>query len=38
MARSLTERNIRVNCVAPGPVWIPLNVSDYKPPEVASTF
>jgi NAD(P)-dependent dehydrogenase (short-subunit alcohol dehydrogenase family) len=24
MAQSLTERKIRVNCVAPGPVWTPL--------------
>jgi NAD(P)-dependent dehydrogenase (short-subunit alcohol dehydrogenase family) len=24
MAQSLTERRIRVNCVAPGPVWTPL--------------
>ncbi len=24
LAQSLSERNIRVNCVAPGPVWTPL--------------
>jgi NAD(P)-dependent dehydrogenase (short-subunit alcohol dehydrogenase family) len=24
LAQSLTDRNIRVNCVAPGPVWTPL--------------
>ncbi len=24
LAQSLTERAIRVNCVAPGPVWTPL--------------
>lgn len=24
MAQALTERKIRVNCVAPGPVWTPL--------------
>ncbi|MFW0152351.1 SDR family oxidoreductase [Mycobacterium sp. smrl_JER01] len=24
LAQSLAERNIRVNCVAPGPVWTPL--------------
>jgi NAD(P)-dependent dehydrogenase (short-subunit alcohol dehydrogenase family) len=28
LAQQLVERNIRVNCVAPGPVWTPLNVSD----------
>jgi NAD(P)-dependent dehydrogenase (short-subunit alcohol dehydrogenase family) len=38
LAQSLTERSIRVNCVAPGPVWTPLNVSDNKPPEAASKF
>jgi NAD(P)-dependent dehydrogenase (short-subunit alcohol dehydrogenase family) len=28
LAQSLVERGIRVNCVAPGPVWTPLNVAD----------
>jgi len=32
LAQNLVERGIRVNCVAPGPVWTPLNVAD-KPPE-----
>jgi NAD(P)-dependent dehydrogenase (short-subunit alcohol dehydrogenase family) len=38
LAQNLTEKNIRVNCVAPGPVWTPLNVSDNKPPEAAAHF
>ncbi len=28
LAQNLVERGIRVNCVAPGPVWTPLNVVD----------
>ena len=28
LAQSLVEKNIRVNCVSPGPVWTPLNVAD----------
>jgi NAD(P)-dependent dehydrogenase (short-subunit alcohol dehydrogenase family) len=32
LAQMLTERGIRVNAVAPGPVWTPLNVAD-KPAE-----
>jgi len=28
LAQHLVEREIRVNCVAPGPVWTPLNVAD----------
>jgi NAD(P)-dependent dehydrogenase (short-subunit alcohol dehydrogenase family) len=35
LAQSLVERGIRVNCVAPGPVWTPLNPSDKPPAEVA---
>jgi NAD(P)-dependent dehydrogenase (short-subunit alcohol dehydrogenase family) len=28
LAQKLIERKIRVNCVAPGPVWTPLNAAD----------
>ena len=35
LAQSLVEREIRVNCVSPGPVWTPLNVADKEPEEVA---
>ena len=35
LAQSLAERRIRVNCVAPGPVWTPLNPSDLDAEEVA---
>jgi NAD(P)-dependent dehydrogenase (short-subunit alcohol dehydrogenase family) len=28
LAQNLIKRGIRVNCVAPGPVWTPLNVAD----------
>ncbi|HYW33502.1 MAG TPA: SDR family oxidoreductase [Gemmatimonas sp.] len=28
LAQNLVDRGIRVNCVAPGPVWTPLNVAD----------
>jgi NAD(P)-dependent dehydrogenase (short-subunit alcohol dehydrogenase family) len=35
LAQSLTERGIRVNCVAPGPVWTPLNPSDKSAEQVA---
>lgn len=34
LAQNLVEKGIRVNCVAPGPVWTPLNVSDKAPKEV----
>ena len=30
LAQNLVDRGIRVNCVAPGPVWTPLNPSDKK--------
>jgi len=28
LAQSLVDRGVRVNCVAPGPVWTPLNPAD----------
>jgi NAD(P)-dependent dehydrogenase (short-subunit alcohol dehydrogenase family) len=37
MAQSLTERKIRVNCVAPGPVWTPL-IPATMPPDKAANF
>jgi NAD(P)-dependent dehydrogenase (short-subunit alcohol dehydrogenase family) len=39
LAKMLAERGIRVNCVAPGPVWTPLNLADTgNPPEKVATF
>lgn len=35
LAQMLVDRQVRVNCVAPGPIWTPLNVVD-KPPEQAA--
>jgi NAD(P)-dependent dehydrogenase (short-subunit alcohol dehydrogenase family) len=35
LAQNLVERRIRVNCVAPGPVWTPLNPADKEAKEVA---
>lgn len=35
LAQNLLERGIRVNCVAPGPVWTPLNPSDIDAEKVA---
>jgi NAD(P)-dependent dehydrogenase (short-subunit alcohol dehydrogenase family) len=35
LAQNLVERRIRVNCVAPGPVWTPLNPADKPADEVA---
>ncbi len=37
LAQSLVEKGIRVNCVAPGPVWTPLNPAD-APPEKVEKF
>ena len=34
LAQNLVERGIRVNCVAPGPVWTPLNAADKEPEDV----
>jgi len=39
LAQLLLERGIRVNCVAPGPVWTPLNPADKgRSPEDVSKF
>ncbi|MCA1620075.1 MAG: SDR family oxidoreductase [Acidobacteria bacterium] len=35
LAQNLVERRIRVNCVAPGPVWTPLNPADKAARDVA---
>jgi NAD(P)-dependent dehydrogenase (short-subunit alcohol dehydrogenase family) len=35
LAQSLVDQRIRVNCVAPGPIWTPLNVAD-KPARKAA--
>jgi NAD(P)-dependent dehydrogenase (short-subunit alcohol dehydrogenase family) len=35
LAQSLAERGIRVNCVAPGPIWTPLIPSTMPPEKVA---
>ena len=37
LAQSLVERKIRVNCVAPGPIWSPLNPQS-KPAEQIAEF
>ena len=35
LAQNLLEKGIRVNCVAPGPVWTPLNPADRPAEDVA---
>jgi NAD(P)-dependent dehydrogenase (short-subunit alcohol dehydrogenase family) len=35
LAQNLIDKGIRVNCVAPGPVWTPLNPADVDPDKVA---
>lgn len=34
LAQALVSRGIRVNCVAPGPVWTPLNPAERGPGEI----
>ncbi len=35
LAQNLAEKRVRVNCVAPGPVWTPLNPSEKDPQQAA---
>jgi NAD(P)-dependent dehydrogenase (short-subunit alcohol dehydrogenase family) len=35
LAQNLVDREIRVNCVAPGPVWTPLNIADKEAKKAA---
>jgi NAD(P)-dependent dehydrogenase (short-subunit alcohol dehydrogenase family) len=35
LAQMLIERGIRVNCVAPGPIWTPFNIADKDAEEVS---
>ncbi len=38
LSQSLIDRKIRVNAVAPGPIWTPLNPSGGQPPEEIPDF
>jgi NAD(P)-dependent dehydrogenase (short-subunit alcohol dehydrogenase family) len=35
LASNLIDKNIRVNAIAPGPVWTPLNPADKTPEDIA---
>ena len=35
LAQNLVDKRIRVNCVAPGPIWTPLNVADKEAKQAA---
>jgi len=35
LAQNLVEKQIRVNCVSPGPIWTPLNVADKEASKAA---
>ena len=38
LSQNLIDKNIRVNAVAPGPIWTPLNPSGGQPPEKIPDF
>ena len=38
LAKNLVKKGIRVNAVAPGPIWTPLNPFGGQPPEDIKTF
>ncbi len=38
LAKQLAKKGIRVNAVAPGPIWTPLQVSGGQPPEKLKEF
>ena len=38
LAKNLVEKGIRVNAVAPGPIWTPLNPFGGQPPEEVKDF
>lgn len=38
LSQNLVERNIRVNAVAPGPIWTPLNPMGGSSPDKLATF
>jgi hypothetical protein len=38
LAKQIAKQGIRVNAVAPGPIWTPLQVSGGQPPESLPQF